>query len=55
MFLGVWVLFLLAGLLVGGAWAGYQNEQKGLTVMAAILATVTFAAAIAWMISEMGS
>ncbi|MBK4137649.1 hypothetical protein GWO53_05820 [Corynebacterium macginleyi] len=44
------VLFLLAGLLVGGAWSAYQQDSKFLTVVAALLAVITVVAAIAWMV-----
>lgn len=54
MFLAVWILFLIAGLLAGGAWTAYQQGAKFWTAVAAALATITFAAAIAWLISQMG-
>lgn len=54
MFLAVWILFLVAGLLAGGAWAAYQAQEKFWTVVATLLATVSFGAAIAWMVSQMG-
>ncbi|WP_165010120.1 hypothetical protein [Corynebacterium lizhenjunii] len=50
----VMILFLLAGLLVGGAWAAYQNGAKYWTLIAGILATVTLGAAVAWMVSASG-
>ena len=36
----VLVLFLVAGLLVGGAWSAYQNGSKFMTVVAGVLAAV---------------
>ena len=54
MFLAVWILFLVAGLLLGGAWAAYQAESNFWTVVAGLLATISAAAAVAWLISEMG-
>lgn len=49
----IWLLFLVAGLLVGGAWSAYQNGSKFLTIVAGLLAVITTAAALAWMIGEM--
>ncbi|WP_306506725.1 hypothetical protein ACKFRM_07410 [Corynebacterium sp. YSMAA1_1_D6] len=46
----VLVLFLVAGLLVGGAWSAYQNGSKFMTVVAGVLAAVTVAAALAWLL-----
>lgn len=34
------VLFLLAGLLVGGVWASYQNGSKTVTAVLAVLAAM---------------
>lgn len=44
------ILFLVAGLLVGGAWSAYQQGSKFFTVVAALLAVITAAAPIAWMV-----
>ncbi|ACP33215.1 hypothetical protein [Corynebacterium aurimucosum] len=44
----VLVLFLVAGLLVGGAWAAYQNGSVLMTVVAGALAAVSVAAALVW-------
>lgn len=49
----VWILFLIAGLLAGGAWAAYQNDSKFWTIIAGFLASISFAASVAWMVSEM--
>lgn len=42
-------LFLVAGLLIGGAWSAYQNDSKLMTVVAGVLAAITIAAAVAWL------
>ncbi len=34
------VLFLLAGLLLGGVWASYQNGSKTVTAVLAVLAAM---------------
>ena len=46
----VLVLFLVAGLLVGGAWSAYQTGSQFMTVVAGVLAAVTVAAALAWLL-----
>ncbi|MCG7275034.1 MULTISPECIES: hypothetical protein [Corynebacterium] len=43
-------LFLVAGLLIGGAWSAYQNDSKLMTVVAGVLAAITIAAAVAWLL-----
>ena len=53
MFLFIWLLFLLAGVFVGGAWSGYQHDNKVLTIACGLLAVVTLAASITWMVAEM--
>ncbi len=54
MFLAVWILFLIAGLLIGGAWAAYQAGSRLWTAVAGVLAVVSLAAALSWLVSEMG-
>ncbi len=54
MYLAVWILFLIAGLLVGGAYAAYQAESRLWTFIGGALAAISFGAAVAWLISEMG-
>ena len=49
----VLVLFLLAGLLVGGAWSAYQQDSKFWTISTSLLAVVAAAAGIAIMIGAM--
>ena len=44
------VLFLVAGMLVGGAWSAYQQGSKAMTVVASLLAAITVVAAISWMV-----
>ncbi len=46
----VLILFLVTGLLVGGAWAAYQNGSVLMTVVAGALAEVSAIAALAWML-----
>lgn len=45
---GMWVviLFLLAGMLVGGVWSAYQKGSKAVTVILALFAVVAFAFAL---------
>lgn len=49
----IYLLFLVAGLLVGGTWSAYQNGSRILTVVLALIAAVAFAAAVLWMIGAM--
>ena len=46
----VYLLFAVAGLLVGGAWSAYQAENRAMTYIAAIGAAIAFTAAVLWMI-----
>lgn len=46
----VLILFIVAGVLIGGAWSAYQNDSKLLTVVAGVLAAITVAAALAWLL-----
>ena len=48
------ILFLVAGLLLGGAWSAYQQGSKFFTLVAAVLGAVSAAAALAWMFGVMG-
>lgn len=45
----VLVLFIVAGLLVGGTWSAYQNGGKVLTVIMAVLAAVALVGAVLWL------
>lgn len=47
------VLFLLAGLLVGGVWASYQNGSRGATALLAVLAVMAIAFALLTMVEVM--
>lgn len=49
----VLILFIVAGLLVGGTWSAYQNSNKFLTVVMAVLAAVALTGAVLWMIGVM--
>lgn len=55
MHLFIWILFLVAGLLAGGAWSAYQQGSKFMTILATALATITTLAALAWLLSNMSS
>ncbi len=46
----VYLLFLVAGLLVGGTWSAYQNGSRALTIFLALTSAVAFAGAVLWMI-----
>lgn len=50
----VLILFIVAGLLVGGTWSAYQNSNKFLTVLMAVLAAVALVGAVLWMTGVMG-
>ncbi|OEX92865.1 hypothetical protein [Corynebacterium sp. Marseille-P4321] len=47
------VLFLLAGLLVGGVWASYQNGSKAMTAVLALMAVMALAFALLTMVEVM--
>lgn len=51
----VWILFLIAGMLVGGAWTAYRNESVWWTIVASVLAVAALGASLAWLVSEMRS
>ncbi|AIT61417.1 hypothetical protein [Corynebacterium doosanense] len=53
-YLPVWLLFLLAGLLVGGAWSAYQGSSKVATILMAVLAALATAAALVILLGEIG-
>ncbi|MDY3127638.1 MAG: hypothetical protein SOW59_05845 [Corynebacterium sp.] len=53
MHLLVWIMFLIAGLFVGGAWAAYQHKSRLWTFIAGCLAVAATAMALVWMIGEM--
>lgn len=39
--IAVWMLFILAGLLVGGTWSFYQQGNKPVTIVLGILALLS--------------
>lgn len=49
----VYMLFILAGLLVGGAWSAYQAENKRATYGLAVVAAISLAGALFMLIGEM--
>ncbi|MEX3513853.1 MULTISPECIES: hypothetical protein [unclassified Corynebacterium] len=53
MYMMVWILFLLGGLLLGGAWTAYQSGSRFWTIVAAALGGITTITALIWMIGEM--
>ncbi|HJG58260.1 hypothetical protein [Corynebacterium xerosis] len=46
-------LFILAGLLVGGAWSAYQAGSRFGTVVLGLLAVLATAGAVLWLVGEM--
>ncbi len=50
----VYVMFLVAGLLVGGAWSMYKNGSIILAAVFVGCAAVAAIAGILWMIGELG-
>lgn len=49
----VYLLFLVAGLMVGGTWSMYQAGNKVLTIVFALIAAVSLVGAILWLIGVM--
>ncbi|WP_295626102.1 hypothetical protein [uncultured Corynebacterium sp.] len=47
-------LFIVAGLLVGGAWSAYQAGSRLGTIVLGLLAVLATAGAILWLTGEMG-
>ncbi|MGP5495699.1 hypothetical protein [Corynebacterium flavescens] len=47
------ILFLLAGLLVGGTYSAYQAGSRFFSIVAGLLAVVSLAAALMWMVGKM--
>jgi len=50
----VYLLFIVAGLLVGATWSAYQAGSRRLTVFLALCAAVAFAGAVFWLMGAMG-
>ncbi|MGD7000935.1 hypothetical protein [Corynebacterium halotolerans] len=49
----IYLLFIVAGLLVGGTWSAYQNGSKFLTGIMAVLAALAVLGAVMWLIGAM--
>ena len=51
----IYLLFMVAGLLVGGAISACRAEQKVLTIVLGVLALIGFVGGVLWMIGELGA
>lgn len=49
----IWILFIIAGLLVGGAWSAYQNGSKKATLVMVVLAAVALLIALGNLLNAM--
>ncbi len=49
-----YLLFIIAGLLVGGAWSAYKAGSMVGTLVAGVLAVVALAGALLWLMGGMG-
>lgn len=49
----IYLLFAVAGLLVGGTWSAYQAGQRVLTFVLALLAALAATAALLWLLGAM--
>lgn len=49
----IYVLFMIAGLLVGGAWGAYKNGSTTWAVILGVIALVALAAGGTWMYGEL--
>ncbi|KQB85269.1 hypothetical protein [Corynebacterium oculi] len=49
----IYLMFAVAGILVGGTWSAYQNGAKKLTLVCGTLAALALAGAILWLIGGM--
>ncbi|AHI23134.1 hypothetical protein [Corynebacterium vitaeruminis] len=47
-YLLVYIMFLVAGLLVGGAWTTYKHDNKVLSIVLGACAVMAAAAGILW-------
>ncbi|MEL6050297.1 hypothetical protein [Corynebacterium rouxii] len=47
-FLMVYVLFLVSGLLVGGAWAAYKADNKLMVIVLGVLAAMAAVGGVVW-------
>jgi len=50
----VYLMFIVAGLLVGGTWSAHQADNRGLAIFLALCAIVSLAGAVFWMMGAMG-
>ena len=51
--IAVWMLFILAGLLVGGTWSFYQQGNKPVTIVLGILALLSLSGALIVLLGAM--
>lgn len=49
----VYLLFIIAGMLVGGAWSAYKAANRIATYVLSAGAALALAAALMWLIGEM--
>lgn len=49
----IYLMFAVAGILVGGTWSAYQNGARKLTVLCGILAALALTGAVLWLIGGM--
>lgn len=55
MYMLVWIMFLVAGMALGGAWTAYKNDSKLWTIIAALVGVVATVTALSWLVAEMGA
>ena len=53
--IAIWMLFIIAGVLVGGTWSFYQQGSKIATIVTGILAALAVAAALIVLFGAMPS
>ncbi|STC68265.1 MULTISPECIES: hypothetical protein [Corynebacterium] len=49
----IWILFIIAGILVGGAWSAYQNGSKKATLFMVVFAAVALLIALGSLFTAM--
>ncbi|MBC3185265.1 hypothetical protein H7347_01515 [Corynebacterium sp. zg-331] len=49
----IYLMFAVAGVLVGGTWSAYQNGAKKLVIVCGILAALALTGAIMWLMGGM--
>lgn len=52
--LGTYFLFIVAGVLVGGAWSLYKAGSRVGTLVVGLLAVIALAGAVLWLLGVMG-